>query len=178
MNLTRKELNLNIDGEDYIMAFDNRSIATYKEIIGKPFTKGYASLLQGDDEAVLDFIASTLRRKSEPDKPLGKEVLEGDNLFFLTTLTNHVIILISMSLPDKPKNSKKKVDYEEDIDLDFLYYAYTTILGKSEEEFWRATLAKVYKQLEIHNEINSPKNRSRRNENKSSGETVSLKVLD
>ena len=42
MNLTRKKLNLNIDGEDYIMAFDNRSIATYKEIIGKPFTKGYA----------------------------------------------------------------------------------------------------------------------------------------
>lgn len=108
MNLTRKEIEVSIDGEDYIMAFDNRSIATYKEVIGKPFTKGYSELLQGDDGAVLDFIASTLRRKSEPDKPLGKEVLEGDNLFFLTTLTNHVVILISMSLPDKPKSSKKK----------------------------------------------------------------------
>ena len=108
MNLTRKEIEVSIDGEDYIMAFDNRSIATYKEVIGKPFTKGYAALLQGDDAAVLDFIASTLRRKSEPDKPLGKEVLEGDNLFFLTTLTNHVVILISMSLPDKTKKKKKK----------------------------------------------------------------------
>ena len=62
--------------------------------------------------------------------------------------------------------------------MDFLYYAYTTILGKSEEEFWRATPAKVYKQLEIHNEINAPKNRKARNDNKSSGETVILKVLD
>ena len=99
MNLTRKEIEVSIDGEDYIMTFDNRSIATYKEIIGKPFTQGYSLLLQGDDEAVLDFIASTLRRKSEPDKPLGKEVLEGDVLFFLTTLTN----LKSSSEEKKPK---------------------------------------------------------------------------
>lgn len=59
-----------------------------------------------------------------------------------------------------------------------MYYAYTTILGKSEEEFWRATPAKVYKQLEIHNEINSSKGRNSRNNNSSSGETVRLKVLD
>ena len=45
LNLTRKEIEVSIDGEDYIMAFDNRSIATYKEVIGKPFTKRYAELL-------------------------------------------------------------------------------------------------------------------------------------
>lgn len=59
-----------------------------------------------------------------------------------------------------------------------MYYAYTTILGKSEEEFWRATPAKVYKQLEIHNEINTPKGINSRNNNSSSGDTVRLKVLD
>jgi hypothetical protein len=61
-----------------------------------------------------------------------------------------------------------------------MYYAYTSILGKSEEEFWQATPRKVYSQLEIHEEVNRPqRNKSKNNgRNETDGETVCLKVLD
>ncbi|WP_338630409.1 hypothetical protein [Clostridium baratii] len=68
------------------------------------------------------------------------------------------------------------------MDIDWLYYCYTTILGKSENEFWCATPAKVYKQLEIHSEVISKKSNSNRsndmkkNSNEIYGETVRLKV--
>ncbi|WWU66503.1 hypothetical protein QJR26_09010 [Clostridium baratii] len=70
------------------------------------------------------------------------------------------------------------------MDIDWLYYCYTTILGKSEDEFWRATPAKVYKQLEIHSEVISKKTNDGRvdsaknNNNEVKGETVRLAVLD
>ncbi|MCJ8343834.1 MAG: hypothetical protein MJH09_13485 [Cetobacterium sp.] len=60
-----------------------------------------------------------------------------------------------------------------------MYYCYTTILGKSEEEFWQATPAKVFKQLDIHKEIISSqvKNKnSNKNTNELRSETVRLKV--
>jgi hypothetical protein len=106
MNLTRKEVQLNIENEEFIMTFDNRSIATYQDL-GKSFSQGYHKLITYDDEAIIDFIACTLRRKSEPNKPLGREVLEGDILFFLVTLAGVVISLIAESLPES-KGVKKK----------------------------------------------------------------------
>ena len=60
-----------------------------------------------------------------------------------------------------------------------MYYFYTTVLGKSEEEFWKATPAKIFKQLDIHKDIISSRvknNTSKKNTNELRSETVRLKV--
>lgn len=67
-----------------------------------------------------------------------------------------------------------------------MYYCYTTLLGKSEEEFWNSTLKKVHKQLAIYAEVNSPKEGSDKPQNKGqkggiqevSGETIRLKSIE
>lgn len=106
MDLVKKAKDITIEDEEFIMTFDMKSIAVYKEITGESFVAGTQKLFAFDDEAIINFIASTLRRKSEPDKPLGKEIIEGDILYFLLNHTNDVIMLVSDSLPDK--SSKKK----------------------------------------------------------------------
>ncbi|WP_462427198.1 hypothetical protein [Fusobacterium varium] len=106
MDLVKKTKDITIEDEEFIMTFDMKSIAVYKEITGESFVVGTQKLFNFDDESIINFIASTLRRKSEPDKPLGKEIVEGDILYFLLNHTNDVIMLVSDSLPDK--SSKKK----------------------------------------------------------------------
>lgn len=67
------------------------------------------------------------------------------------------------------------------MNLDWLYYCYTTILGKTEEEFWEATPAKVISQIEIHSDIISSKTRANKKNNSHDevkDEPVRLKVLD
>lgn len=60
-----------------------------------------------------------------------------------------------------------------------MYYCYTTILGKSEQEFWEATPRRIFKQLDIHKEINTPKkNKSKNSYEEAKGEITTLKVLD
>lgn len=60
-----------------------------------------------------------------------------------------------------------------------MFYAYTTILGKSEDEFWGATPRRIFKQIDIHKEVNKPKNnKSKNGVNEVSGEVTRLKVLD
>lgn len=106
MNLLKKSKELCIENEEFVMEFDMRSIAAYKELSDKPFTKAIRELFKYDDEEIIKFIACTLRRKEEPTKPLGREVLDGDVLYFLLNHTNDVIELVAMSLPSD--NSKKK----------------------------------------------------------------------
>lgn len=107
MELVKKIKEINIEGEEFIMTFDMRSIATYKEIAVTSFNRGATKLFQFDDEAVIYFIASTLRRKETPDIPLGNEVVQGDLVYFLLNHTMDVIELVAESLPEN-KNSKKK----------------------------------------------------------------------
>ncbi|ASY51640.1 hypothetical protein ABE450_001075 [Clostridium perfringens] len=66
------------------------------------------------------------------------------------------------------------------MDLDWLYYCYTTILGKREEEFWEATPAKVFKQIEVHSDFINRNKRSNNinNSHEIKDEAVVLKVLD
>ncbi|MDQ0149123.1 hypothetical protein ACFO6R_05930 [Eubacterium multiforme] len=112
MDLVKKELEFEINNERFIMTFDMKSIATYKELSGEPFVLGEEKLKNFDDEAIINFIASTLRRKEEPDKPLGLEVINGDLVFYLFELTGYVIYLVNMSLPEAPKESKKKEEIQ------------------------------------------------------------------
>ena len=53
--------------------------------------------------------------------------------------------------------------------MDWLFYAYTTILGKSEREFWESTPRKLYKQIDIHCNLHEDKDKK---------DTSSLKCLD
>lgn len=56
--------------------------------------------------------------------------------------------------------------------MDWLYYVYTTILKRTESEFWHSTLRKVVSQISIHN--NLYKNEK---QEKVSEDTEVLKVL-
>lgn len=107
MDLVKKVKEITIENEEFVMTFDMKSIATYKELTGTNFNRGVSKLFAYDDEAIINFIACTLRRKETPTEPLGKEVLEGDVLYFLMNHTLDVIILVTDSLPDN-KTSKKK----------------------------------------------------------------------
>ncbi len=110
MNLVRKEKEFKIGEEEYIMFFDMNSIVTYKEITGQSFSQGVGNLFKEDDEEVMYFIASTLRKKENKDKPLGKEALKGDILQLLLLHKWDAIELVSASLPqaDDSEKTKKK----------------------------------------------------------------------
>ncbi|MCI7207697.1 MAG: hypothetical protein MSA15_17090 [Clostridium sp.] len=41
--------------------------------------------------------------------------------------------------------------------MDWLYYVWTTILNKSEKEFWTSTLKKIISQTNIYIELNGGK---------------------
>lgn len=65
MNIVKKVKNIKIGDEDYIMTFDMRSIAVFKELTGKSFLQSSAKLGLLDDEVVLGFIGATLRKVNE-----------------------------------------------------------------------------------------------------------------
>lgn len=49
------------------------------------------------------------------------------------------------------------------MDIDFCYYLATKVLNMSEEEFKKSTPAKLFKLLEIHQDINTPKENKKKN---------------
>lgn len=109
MNLVRKEKEIKIGEEEYIMYFDMSSIVMYKELTNRFFTHGVNKLFEQDDEEIMYFMASTLRRKDNPKKPLGKEIFEADILQLLLMHKWDVIDLVASSLPvEETQKSKKK----------------------------------------------------------------------
>ena len=56
--------------------------------------------------------------------------------------------------------------------MDWLYYVYTTILKRTEDEFWKSTLRKVVSQISIHNDLYKSEKQEKTNE-----DTEVLKVL-
>lgn len=108
MNLLKKRLDFNIGDKGYVMMFDMKSIAVYKQLTGKSFSKAIGKLFEEDDEETLNFIASTLRAKENEDEPLGNEVINGDTLFYLLNFKFKVVELVALSLPTGENNSKKK----------------------------------------------------------------------
>lgn len=107
MSLLRKEKEIKIDDKEYILAFDMTSIDMYKELSGHSFSLGTARLLSYDDKEIIYFLASALRDKKEPDKPLGEEVINGDVLYYLLNFPHEVVEIVASALPE-PTNSKKK----------------------------------------------------------------------
>ena len=115
MNIVKKTRNIMIGNEKYIMAFDMRSIAIFKELTGKSFLQSSARLGLLEDEIVLGFIGATLRKAEEENKPLGKQIYDMDIMYLLLNLSETVIELVTSSLPQskpsseavKKKNHKK-----------------------------------------------------------------------
>ena len=95
MSLLKKKLDITVEGEEYIMMFDMKSIAVYQE------------LQLFDDIEAINFIASTLRKKSDPEEPIGKDFIENGNLLFaLAVLRLEAIDYVNMSLPISTKGKK------------------------------------------------------------------------
>lgn len=71
---------------------------------------------------------------------------------------------------------------QEDIDLDYLYYVATTLLGWSEETFYSSSLKHIMKQINIHMKINNPdgfkSENKETNRKEIGGNTQVFEVLD
>ena len=52
------------------------------------------------------------------------------------------------------------------MDIDFCYYLATKVLNMSEEELKKSTPAKLFKLLEIHQDINNPKEENKKKNDK------------
>lgn len=108
MNIVKKVKDIRIGDEDYIMTFDMRSIAAFKELTGKSFLQSSAKLGLLDDEIVLGFIGATLRKADAENKPLGKQIYDMDIMYLLLNLSEIVIELVTSSLP-QGKSSDKNI---------------------------------------------------------------------
>ena len=62
--------------------------------------------------------------------------------------------------------------------MDWLYYLAVSILGLSENEFWRSTPKKLYKLAEIHVKVNSPKKEKEIKRQEKQKNMTWYKVLD
>lgn len=107
MNIVRKVKNVTIGNENYIMTFDMRSIAVFKELTGKSFLQSSAKLGLLEDEIIIAFIGATLRQAETPTKPVGKNVYDMDLMYLLLNLSEIVIELVTSSLPQSKPTSKK-----------------------------------------------------------------------
>ena len=106
MNIVKKVKDIKIGNEYYIITFDMRSIAVFKELTGKSFLQSSAKLGLLDDEIVIAFIGATLRKINEENKPLGKQVYDMDMMYLLLNLSETVIELVTASLPQSKSNDK------------------------------------------------------------------------
>lgn len=77
-NLRRKIENIEIEGTQYIMAFDMTSVDLFQELNGKGVLQSVIALNKLEDKVVLDFIASTLRPVDDMENPLGEKLYNGD----------------------------------------------------------------------------------------------------
>lgn len=173
-NLKRKIENIKIDNKEYIMAFDMESIEVFKELTGKGVLASLDKLSELDDEIILYFIASTLRDE-KTEKVLGNELFNGEyDLFSLViSLFPVVLDIVNSGFPksSKKKSSKGKIT---ELDVDFLYYCFTKILGGTEEEFWKSTPCKIFKLLDIHADVNGINKNNKDNDS----DIKTFKVLD
>ena len=76
--------------------------------------------------------------------------------------------LIQASMPknDESKKeedlppSRRKLKSEQDWDLEYYQYIWTSILNRSEESFWKLTPRKLFIQIDKHIEYNTPKDKT------------------
>lgn len=113
-NLRRYFEEITIENKEYIMAFDMKSVDIFNDINEKGLLKSLPSLNKLEDKTVLNFIASTLRDKSDPNTPLGEKIFDGrfDLFYLLIALTPTMLKIVREGFPQQ-SNSKKKLEQKK-----------------------------------------------------------------
>lgn len=109
MSLLKKSRKVTIEGKSYVMMFDMKSVAMFREITGQTFTNAMPNLFAGDDFTILGFLGATLRPASNIKAPVGHDIFNAEKFDSLGLLLNHgkeVTALIAQSLPKT--DTKKK----------------------------------------------------------------------
>lgn len=109
MDLTKLVYEYEINNEEYVMCFDMKSIAVFKNLTGKSFLQASAKIGELDDEVILAFIASSLRRKETQEEPLGEETFNFNVMSLLFAFHNDVVEMVVDSMPRDTKKVKKKI---------------------------------------------------------------------
>lgn len=107
MNIVKKVIDIELNGEKMVAVFDMQSVVLYKELSGKPFLFGMQKLAEMDEEVILNFMASTIR-KTEKSKPIGKKLFEYDIMCLLLNFTEPLMTLITASMPKSEGGKTEK----------------------------------------------------------------------
>ena len=151
-NLNKVVLELEIGEEDYIATVDVKTVAHYKKENKSSFLQDIQKVGEMDEEIIIKLLGSIVR-KSEKSAPVGvKSISSGGTVYSSFGWSLRFKYAWSYEW------SWKKVDSssQEDIDLDYLYYIATTMLGWTEEQFFSSTIKHMMKQINIHMKINNP----------------------
>lgn len=106
MSLGRKEKIVTIGSDEYLLAFDNIAIRTYKELYHVSFMQTFHLLGQFDDETILHFAAACIREKDTPDTPLGLDLFEKHDI--VEVLLGCGDDLVQFVIAGLPKKNEKK----------------------------------------------------------------------
>lgn len=107
-NLNKTVKEIEFCGVEYIVTFDMRSIAAYKKMTSKGYVQAIPDLAKLDDEAVVNFLGATMRKKETPKEPIGAEVYDLDLAGLLFSFNAIVIDIITASMPQGSPGKKKK----------------------------------------------------------------------
>lgn len=108
MNIQRKEIPMEINGEKYSFVLDFESAIEFQSTYGKSIFVGLSKLSEEQDLlAMASLIASCLKDKS--GKPVGMEFVKGlDLMSGIETFMDKLTELVDNSIPKEKKPIKKK----------------------------------------------------------------------
>ncbi len=106
MSLGRREQKVVIGDKEYLLTFDNLAIRAYKELYGVSFMQTFHLLGQFDDETIIHFATACIRDIDDPDRPLGKELLERHDI--VEILLGCGDALVQIVINGLPKKTEKK----------------------------------------------------------------------
>lgn len=104
-NLRRVVKEIEFQGEEFIVTFDMRSVATYKEISNKGYVQSIPELGKMEDEAVINFLGATMRRKETPKQPIGAEIY---NMDLASLLLSHNGVVVDVVMGATPQGNTSK----------------------------------------------------------------------
>lgn len=139
--------------------FDLRSFAELDEVYGSKQT-ALLSLQTGSLKHVRTWLWAGLLHE---DRSLTME--DVGHLFTYTKkeaisdITDKVLQAASANLPqpkkdNQPQTMDQPADENTGWDWDWMYYMGTTLLGMTEEEFWRSTVRKLFALWDVHVRVN------------------------
>ncbi len=114
-NLRRKIQNIEIEGKEYILAFDMTSVDIFQDLSEKGVLQSFIDLNKLEDKAVLNFIASTLRPVEDKETPLGWKLYteDFDLLTMMIALVPTIIKITNEGFPKAEDKGKKQIAVEQ-----------------------------------------------------------------